>query len=241
MALLLLSDMKSISVNSLLIIVTAASFVACLSTTEPPKQPNIFSLSITIPDAGQDYTVGNDTLTVVGYKMLIDSISVTKLGQADEKFEPKLRLASYVFGFADYYVVGTGTVVNGKFSGIRYSVVRPLPQLTNFNDADLVERDATGTVIDTYSISVDGIHNRKLFRFRSKVSRTVQYGFSRDVQLPDFNGYLEARLRGNWKQWFINPVGNGILDPADPKNIGQIEQNILKYFDVFTISVGEVQ
>ena len=234
--------MKTSGVNSLLIIVTAASFAACLSTTEPPKQPNVFSLSITIPDAGQDYFIGNDTLTVVGYKMLIDTIGVTKLGQEDEKFEPKLRLASYVFGFADFYVVGTGTVSSGKFNGVRYSVIRPLPQLTDLNDADLVEKAIqTVTVIDTYSISVTGIYNRKLFRFRSKVSRTVQYGFSRDVQLPDFNGYLEARLRGNWKQWFLNLEGTGILDPADPKNIGQIEQNILKYFDVFTISVGEVQ
>jgi len=229
-------------VTSILLMAITVSFAACLSTTEPLKQANVFSLSITIPDAGQDFSIGNDTLTVIGYKMLIDSISVTKIGQADEKFEPKLRLASYVFGFADFYVIGTGTVVSGKFNGVRYSVIRPLPQLTNFDDADLVERDPqTGTVMETYSIAVTGIHNRKLFRFRSKVSRTVQYAFSRDVQLPDFNGYLEARLRGNWKQWFLSPDGTRILDPADPKNGGQIEENILKYFDVFTISVGEVQ
>ena len=233
--------MKTIRVTPLLLIVITASFAACLGPVDPPKQANIFSLSITIPDAGQDYFVGNDTLVVVGYKMLIDSISAKKQAQEDEKFEPKLRLASYVYGFADYNLVGTGVVGGGRFNGVRYSVVRPSLLNTDLNDADLIERDVTtGIVIDTYSISVTGIYNRKLFRFRSKVSRTVQYGFLNDVLLPDFNGYLEARLRGNWKQWFNNTEGNRILDPADPKNRGQIEENILKYFDIFTISLGKV-
>jgi hypothetical protein len=220
----------------------AASFAACLNSTEPPKEPNVFSLSITIPDAGQDLVVGNDTLTVVGYKMLIDSISVQKQGQGDEKFEPKLRLASYVFGYGDYYVVGTGSVGGGKFNGVGFSVVRPSPQNTTISDDDLVERDGTtGIVTDTYSIAVTGIYDRKFFRFRSKVTRAVQYGFSSGVQLSDFNGYLEARLRGNWKQWFLNQAGNKILDPANPINRAQIEENVLKYFDIFTFSVGEVQ
>ena len=236
-----MNDMKTTHVTRTLLLVIAVSFAACLSSTEPPKEPNVFGLSITIPDAGQDLFVGNDTLTVIGYKMLIDSISVKKQGQEDEKFEPKLRLASYVFGSADYSVVGTGSVGGGKFNGVGYSVVRLSPQNTSVSDDDLIERDATtGIVIDTYSISVTGIYDRKFFRFRSKVSRVVQYGFSADIQLPDFNGYLEARLRGNWKQWFLNQAGNKILDPANPNNRAQIEENVLKYFDIFTIAVGEV-
>jgi hypothetical protein len=237
-----MNDMKTTHLTRTLLLGIAVSFAACLSTTEPPKEPNVFSLSITIPDAGQDLFVGNDTLTVIGFKMLIDSISVKKQGQEDEKFEPKLRLASYVFGSADYYVVGTGSVGAGKFSGVGYWIVKPSLQNTTVNDEDLIERDAgSGTVIDSYSICVTGIYDRKFFRFQSKVSRAVLYGFSDNVQLPDFNGYLEARLRGNWKQWFLNQAGNKILDPANPSNRAQIEENVLKYFDIFTIAVGEVQ
>lgn len=232
--------MKKIDAIRLLLIVVTASFAACLGTSGPPMDPNIFSLSITILDAGQDYFVGNDTLTVIGYKMLIDSISVTKTGQEVEKFEPKPRLASYTPGFADYYVVGTGVVGGGRFNGVGYSVVRP-PLQGDFDDPDLMERDNRGIVIDSYSISLTGVYNRKFFRFRSKVSRTLQYGFSNEVHLADVNAYLEARLRGNWKQWFLNSAGSGILDPADPNNIGLIEENILKYFDVFTVSFGELR
>ncbi|MBI4427976.1 MAG: hypothetical protein HY562_02540 [Ignavibacteriales bacterium] len=232
-------DKKSVALQ-LLVVVAAAFCIGCFQKIGPPEEPNIFSLSITIPDAGQDYFVGNDSLTVITYKMLIDSIFVTKGGLQDERFEPRLRLASYVFGFADYYVIASGQVGGGKFNGVRFSVVRP-PLLGSFDDPDLIERDNNGMVVDSYSISLTGVYNRKFFRFRSRVSRTVEYGFSSDVNLADVNGYLEARLRGNWKQWFLNSAGNGILDPENPINTTQIEENILKYFDIFTVTFGEVQ
>ncbi len=223
----------------ILVCLITSSFAGCLGTSDPPREPNIFSLSITIPDAGQDFIIGNDTLTVIGYKMLIDSIIVTKATQEEERFAFQLRLASYTIGFTESYVVGSGQVGGGRFNGVRFSIVRP-PQLSSFDDPDLIERDGNGLVIDRYSISLSGVYKGQFFRFRSRVSRTVEYGFSNEVKLGDVNGFLEARLRGNWKQWFINSSGTGTLDPNVPSNSGLIEENILKYFDIVTFSFGEI-
>jgi hypothetical protein len=234
--------MKSKQLLLLSLLFLTASLIGCLGNTEVPKEPNLFTLSLTLPQVAQDYFLGADTITVIGYKMLIDSISVKKPGQEDEKFAPSLRLASYVIGFSDSYPVASGLVGGGGFNGVRYAVVLPSPQTTTLNDQDLVERDATtGLVTDTYSIALTGVYDRKFFRFRSKISRTVQYGFTQNVNLPDFNAYLEARLRGNWTQWFLNSTGTKILDPNNPGNATQIEENILKYFDIFTITAGELQ
>ncbi|MGH2568937.1 MAG: hypothetical protein ACRDGA_11410, partial [Bacteroidota bacterium] len=211
-----------------------------LGPIDPPGEPNLFSLSITLPDAGQDLFVGNDTLAVVGFKMLVDTISVRKVGASDEKFEPRLLLASYLFGFADYNVIGGGLVGAGTFNGLRYSVLPSTPLNADFDDPDLIERDQTGRVINRYSISITGVYNRNLFRFRSKVSRAVQYDFLGSVRLPEFNSFLEARLRGNWKQWFLNTLGTAILNPNNQSNAAQIEENILKYFDILTFTVGEI-
>jgi hypothetical protein len=222
-------------------IVAVLFLTGCLDLTETPREPNLFSLSITVPNAGADFILGNDTITVFGFKMIIDTLSVRKVGGEDERFAPQLLLASYVFGFSEYYTVGTGPLGGGTFYAIRYSVVRPSPFTTSLNDADLVERDSTGQVIDTYSIAVTGVYNRTLFRFRSKISRAVEYGFLNNVQLPEANGYLEARLRGNWNQWFLSFDSGEILDPNDPANRDQIETNLLKHFDILTIAFGEVR
>ena len=232
--------MRHIDSVKLFCVALTAFFTSCLGTADPPKEPNIFSLTITIPNAGQDFVVGNDTLTVIDFKMLIDSIRVLKNGQDEERFEPRPRLASYILGVADSYNIGAGTVRGGKFNGVGYSLVRPSLQ-GNFEDPDLIEKDSRGFPIDSYSFSLNGVYKQNFFRFRSKVIKAVQYNFSTTVQLGDFNGYIEARLRGNWKQWFVNSAGNGIMDPRDPANKTQIEDNILKYFDIFTISFGEVQ
>ncbi|MCI0707761.1 MAG: hypothetical protein L0Y80_09805 [Ignavibacteriae bacterium] len=220
----------------------ATSFAACLPPTDVPREPNIFSLSITIPDAGEKYVVGNDTITVIAYKMLIDSIGVRKQEGDEERFEPSLRLASYVIGgLSDYYTIGAGSIGSGTFNGIRYAIIRP-PFETTLNDPDLVERDQTTQMVtDTYSLSVSGIYNGNLFRFRSKVSGAVMYGFLENVQLPEVNGFLEVRLRGNWKQWFTSLDGNSILDPNNSNNRSVIEANILMYFDTFTFTVSEAQ
>ncbi len=221
-------------------IALAALFTACLGPLSVPNDPNIFSLSLTLPDAAQDHYVGDDTLTVIVYKMLIDTIAVGKDGQEDEAFQPKLLLATHSYGFSDYTLVGSGNVEGGSFHGLRYTIINPGLQ-TNIIDPDLVERLPSGQVTETFSISVTGVYNRTLFRFRSKVTRAVQYDFLSSVSLPDHNSYLEARLRGNWKQWFLNTAGDGILDPADPANQVQIEENILKYFDIFTYTLGGLQ
>ena len=219
-----------------------AGFVAsCLGPLDQPQVQNGFALSITIPDVGQDYILGQDTVAIIGYKMLIDTLSVNKVGAEDERFEPRIRLASYTLGFAEYYVIGSGIVGGGTFNGVRFAVVRPTFVNNDFSDPDLVDRNDAGTITDTWSISLTGIFDRKFFRFRSKVSKPVQYGFSNSVQLPDYNSYLEARLRGNWRQWFLNSTGTALLNPNDPANSTQIENNILKYFDIFTYSIGEVQ
>ncbi len=218
----------------------SVSSSSCLLPTDPIREPNVFSLSLTIPGAGEDYNVGNDTLTVVSFKMFIDSISVRKAGQAPERFEPKPRLASYVHGFAESYTIGTGALGGGTFEGIRYAIVVPSEAALPAADPDLVERDGTtGRVTNIYSVSIIGVYNRTVFRFRSKLVKAVQYDFTTNVRLPDYNGYLEARLRGNWRQWFLKTDGNGLLNPNDPRNKEQIETNLLKYFDVFTIAIGE--
>jgi hypothetical protein len=230
--------MKQVHSNKLSFIVFAALLSSCLGTSDPPREPNIFSLTITIPNAGEDYILGNDTITVISYKMLIDSIRVIK-GNQEERFEPRLRLATYVIGLTDSYTIGSGVVRGGNFTGVGYSVVRP-PLDGSFDDPDLIERDSRGLIIDSYSLSLNGVYKRQFFRFRSRIERAVEYGFSNNVQLTDVNAYLEARLRGNWKQWFLNANGNAILDPNNSSNRAQIENNVLKYFDIFTIAFGEV-
>ncbi len=233
--------MKRNRLIPLVILIFIFFFAACLGPTDPIEQPNIFSLTNTLLNIGEDFVLGQDTISVLGYKMLIDTISVMKQGMEDEHFEPELRLVSFIAGFADYNTVGMGELGAGRFEGIGYSIIRPVPAEVDLIDPDLVERDhETGEIIDVYSVAVLGLYNNELFRFRSKVSQNVKYGFLEVIEMPEYNGYLEARLRGNWKQWFLNAERDQLLNPNDPANREQIEENFLKHFDIFTITVGGV-
>lgn len=232
--------MKNNNVILPIVVVFTFLFYACLGTTEPREEPNIFSLTITLLDAGQQYEVGDDTLMIITHKMIIDSLSVIKQGEEDERYEPRPLVAFYTHGYAEYNSIGGGELSDGKFDGIGYSVVTPSAENIHFDDPDLIERDeGTGEITNIYSIAVIGLYNNKVFRFRSQVSRPVQYGFYETIEMPEFSGFLEARLRGNWKQWFLNTNGDGLLNPNDPANKQHIEENILKYFDIETITVED--
>jgi len=227
--------------NIPIVVVFTFLFYSCLGTTEPPEEPNIFSLTITLLDAGQQYEVGGDTLRIITHKMIIDSISVIKQGEEDERYEPRPLVASYTHdGYAEYNSIGGGELSGGRFDGIRYSVITPSAEDIYFDDPVLIERhEDTGEITNIYSIAVIGLYNNRVFQFRSQVSRPVQYGFHETIEMPEFSGFLEARLRGNWKQWFLNTNGDGLLDPNDPANRQQIVENILKYFDIETITVED--
>ena len=234
--------MKNNHVVLPIVVVFIFIFYACLGPSEPVEQPSIFSLTITLPDAGQQYEIGGDTLRIITHKMIIDSLSVIKQGEEDERFEAVPLLAHFTQGFTDYNSVGSGELSGGgRYDGISYSVVTPPAEDIHFVDPDLIERDeGTGEITNIYSIAVIGIYNNEAFRFRSQISRSVQYGFLNTVEMPEFSGFLEARLRGNWKQWFLNTNGTGLLNPNDSANRKQIEENILKFFDIETFTVGDM-
>lgn len=164
------------------LIIVIFFFAACLGPTDPIEQPNIFSLTNTLLNIGEEFVLGQNTISVLGYKMFIDTISVVKQGMEDEFFEPDLRLVSFVGGFTDYNTVGAGDLGAGRFEGIRYSIVRPAPDQIDLLDPDLVDRDTgTGEIIDVYSVAVLGLYNNELFRFRSRVL-SCTLGFSAPLQ-----------------------------------------------------------
>lgn len=233
-----MSTMKNIYI--LVAGICAFLLVSCLDTVDPIEELNIFALTMTLLGGDQVYVVDEDSIIVLGYEMFIDSIGVVHLEGHDESINPQqLWLASHWIGRPDESSVGFGEFVGGVYNGVSYAVVNPSSDEVGSIDTDLVERDeATGEVTSIYSIAVTGAYNGQLFLFRSKLSEKVQYGFYEVIEMPEFNGYLEVQLRGNWRQWFLNAEGNGILNPNDPSNRDLIEENILKHFDVLTFKVG---
>ena len=219
-----------------MLLVSSALLGGCLDT-DLPDSPSFFTLSLTLEDTNELYVVGNDTLQVIAFKMLIDSIAVKRVNDVPEKFESNPRLAFFVPGPTDVYTIGSGTINEGVFLGIQYSILTP-PMDTDLIDSDLIVRDQFGDVTRVFSFSVTGIYNNELFRFRSDRVEQVDYDFYEIINLPQNHASLQALMRGNWKRWFYDPAQNRLINPLSPANRTVIENNILRHFDILTITTG---
>ena len=225
----------------LLVIITIIT--GCLDS-DFEEQPTLFSLTLTLPDAGDWYeTEAGDSLRILNFKMVIDSIEVMKQGLENDIFEPDPRFVVLsTTGFMDESSIGTGGLTGGRYEGVEFTVAPPSME-TQIDDEHLVVRNEIGEVISTYSMAVIGIAQIDgeviSFTFRSDVTERVLHGFMQPVEMPETMGTLQVQLRGLWHDWFIDPNDyTRLLDPNDEANRSHIEQSIIHQFEVVTSDVG---
>lgn len=223
-----------------ILVIICASFIlhGCLAMEEP-DDPNQFILTLTLPETADWQRTGEDSIRVLSYKMVIDSLELIRPDD-NEVFAPQPLFASHSHGtIQDETVISAGTIRGGDYNGIKYSLRRPDSD-TQLQDQDLVVRNEIGEVTDTYSFAVSGIYNGDGFRFRSKATPNVEYGFQETLSMPENLGTMRVQMRANWKQWFYNFQDDEIINPNNPDNRAEIEERIVTYFDTQLFTVGEV-
>ncbi len=236
---------KELCILSIIIAISILA-VGCLDN-DFEEQPTIFSLTLTIPD-GDQWLVSDtgDSLRILNFTMLVDSIEVVKQGLDNDIFEPDPRLVSFsTLGLSEESSIGAGGLTGGRYEAVEFTVLQP-DMDTSITDENLVTRDSAGNVTASYSFAVTGIIimegcEPEDFRFRSQVNRRVKYGFMEVVEMPETLGTLNVQLRGNWQNWFVDPVNtNQFLNPNSSANRNQIEQSIIDNFEIATFDVGGI-
>jgi hypothetical protein len=208
------------------------------------EQSTLFSLTLTLPDANDWHvTEAGDSLRILNFKMVVDSIEVIKQGLENDIFEPDPRfVAISTSGFMDGASIGTGGLTGGRYEGVEFTVLPP-PMETQIEDEHLVVRNDFGEVLSTYSLAVTGIAQIDgeviSFTFRSDRTERVLHGFMQPVEMPETMGTLQVELRGLWYDWFLDPNDSTrLLDPNDEASRPHIEQSIIHQFEAVTSDVG---
>ncbi|MGM0545526.1 MAG: hypothetical protein ACQEST_02290 [Bacteroidota bacterium] len=99
---------------------------------------------------------------------------------------------------------------------------------TNVNDPDFINE--SGDEDDGYTIVVKGIYNGEEFTYQSEEDFEIEMEFNPPLEIND-DSSPSITINIDPTGWFTDSSGND-LDPSDPANWEQIDENIENSFDI---------
>ena len=77
---------------------------------------------------------------------------------------------------------------------------------------------------------ISGNYNGEQFTYKSERDTTLTYPFNPAIEVPEFNQVFGFLITNDTSRWFFGP--NGLLDPNDPQNSKEINDNIFQSFQI---------
>lgn len=118
-----------------------------------------------------------------------------------------------------------GGFPEGTYQQIALTIPKA-PESGQLIDADFIDGDTRFTLI------AEGTYNGSEFKYRSE--RPFNPNFSINTTVPEFNQAFTFIISNDVAGWFLS--GSGFLDPNDPDNSTEINDNIEQ---LFTIDIPE--
>lgn len=172
---------------------------------------------------------------------MVDNIEIEAQGE-NEIFNSNPQYIAFTNnGLQNNINIGSGEIFGGSYTGVSYDLALP-PNDNTVTDAELVERNNDGEIINTYSYVITGIYNSEAFTIKPQADSTyrVSYSFDRTIEMPEKLGTLNVNLLAEWKEWFLTNNRESVLNPADESDAKQIQENFRKYFTAHTAVAGEL-
>ena len=200
--------------------------ISCLETSEP-DQPGRIDLTFEVPDVGNEYISGTDTLVVNEFKFSMDRFTVTDvdsivIGSDD-------RIDTFIVFFNDQLdsenlVISTSLGFPDLNRFIGYDIyVQPVRSSDNIADSEFFG----GT--DNFSLVINGIINGESFQYRSDPEFMKQFSYP-EARLTFNNETLLLEMTIEALKVLVNADDGTIVDPRDEDNIDyindQFRQNI---------------
>ena len=165
----------------------------------------------------------------------VDSLTEVKLLVEELELESTMDEDSLDFEVDDFVVnlpldgseieLSTANVPAGVYDEFEMEIEHD--DDTNVNDPDFINESSDD---DGYSIVIKGVYNGEDFMYRSEEDFEIELEFNPPFEINDSSSPSIA-INIDPSGWFKDSSGND-LDPTDPANHEQIDENIENSFDV---------
>src|SRR5699024_9589047 len=165
-----------------------------------------------------------DSLSEV--KMLVEELELESSDDQDSlDFEVNDLIVNLPLDGSDF-VLASASVPEGIYDEFEMEIDQP--DNASLNDPDFY--DESGDEDDGYSIVIKGIYNGQSFTYRSREEFELELDLNPPLEVL-LDGAPSVAINVDPFSWFKDESGND-LDPNDPANYDQINENIAKSFDV---------
>ncbi len=221
--------MKSILTNTkILIALVVSSFIAagCSisdSNNNAPKPVNVnMQVATTGSAPAASKTASSNHVTLTSVKMLVEELELESVEEDSLDFEIENQVIELPLDGSPYQLAAAN-IAPGLYDEFEL-------EIEGLDDDDVVnDPDFTGGS-DEVSIVIKGTYNGEDFTFKSEEDFEIEFEFSPPIQIDENTINVDINLMVNIDSWFVDSSGNE-LDPTDPANREQIEENIENSFE----------
>lgn len=220
------------------VILIFVMFSGCLDTDfdDPNSQ---FVLLASLADDDENFEVGGDSVRLLSARFVVNNIALEAV-EEDEVFESSpVYVNISPLAFQSETVIGAGEIFGGSYTGVSFEVETPPADIAN-QDEEMFDFNASGEIIRRYSIVLGVQYNGELYTIRSQETPQLQFGFDRNINMPETLGEIRVNLVGEWKSWFTSQDGDRLLNPESASDRDKILENFKRYFTATTVTVGEI-
>jgi len=221
--------MKSIITNTNILIaavLTAFVFAGCSisdsnnSLTKPVTVNMQVAAAANAPVAPNKTSSNHVTLTSV--KMLVEELELESVEEDSLDFEIENQVIELPLD-GSAYQLAAANIPSGLYDEFEL-------EIEGLDDDDNVNNpDFTGGS-DEISIVIKGTYNGEDFTFKSEEDFEIEFEFNPPIEIDENTTSVDINLMVDINSWFVDDSGNE-LDPTDPNNREQIEENIEDSFE----------
>lgn len=216
----------------LLIIVLLTATISCDTSDSNPNEVQQISVKIKIDTSSNSNAKDLASPTIA---QTVDSLTEVKLLVEELELESTTDEDSLDFEVDDFIVnlpldgsefaLASANVPSGVYEEFEMEI--EYDDDTNVDDPDFINN--SGDDDDGYSVVIKGFYNGEEFMYRSEEDFELELEFNPPFEVNENSSSITINI--NPAGWFKDSSGND-LDPNEPANHEQIDNNIENSFDV---------
>lgn len=200
-----------------LLVATGCSISDSNDGSAKPVTINIQTVSGTTPKAKS-----SNHVTLNSVKLLVEELELESVEDDSTDFELEDQVVELPLDGSPYQL-SAGNIAPGLYDEFEMEV-DGIDDDDNVNDPDF-----TGDS-DEISVVIKGTYDGQDFTFKSEEDFEFEFEFNPPIEIDENTNSVDINIMVDIDSWFVDDSGNE-LDPTDPANREQIEENIENSFE----------
>lgn len=211
------SNFSRLSLITCLLLLTS-----CLTGTDQEDSPSQYALNFNLANVSSELTVGEETIRITEVSFIQGPIALYSASGDSASLFSGRGIFNYQFPASESQRLLLGELEGGTYGNLTYDIVKADP-----NDENIPGPFVDGEEEDQlYSMIIAGEIDTTSFTYKSARAFDFDFNLGSPLDIPQNNTSLTLAVQFNIHDVFVKQDSSGFLDPTDPDNAQQINDNI---------------